>query len=106
MHDDGYGGKSYITVRVQTDAYGAFGSSAMIRLDATPSFEWWLHPLLIELQISTDDGSWWGDEVRHPATDRAEYNIPMRARYYRMNPRVPLEPGPKNASAVLLIRYE
>lgn len=100
-------GTNGISVRVQNDGddgEGAYGSSALIRLDAAPSSDWWLHPLLIELQINNGYG-WWGS-ARYYVTDQAEYNIPMRARYYRMNKEVPVEPGPKNASAVLLIRYE
>ncbi|MNG37509.1 hypothetical protein D3C84_1248850 [compost metagenome] len=55
-------------------------------------------------------GGWSSAWGATPAPERkAEYNIPMRARYYRQdynNGKAPLQPGQKNASVVLLIRYQ
>ncbi|MNF75463.1 Fimbrial protein [compost metagenome] len=79
-------------------------------LDDSKSSSWRGEPLLIQLQMKSSNGQW-GDNARRTLygggwPQVTEYNVPMRARYYRKNDEEPLEPGPKNASVVVMIRYE
>ncbi len=85
--------------------------AAGVRLDGATSTSYWLDPLLIQLQMQVEDLSgtilkWDSYGAVSPDDRKTEYSIPMRARYYRQDySEAPLEPGQKNASAVLMIEY-